>query len=95
MFKMLMLVCASSLSPADCQIDTAIDVIQGPETAGASACAFQGQTAVANTALPIRPGETYLKVQCTRTIADAPPPVAPSIRGSEIEVDAEGTAPLR
>ncbi|WP_186002914.1 hypothetical protein [Mycobacterium sp. KBS0706] len=79
MFKMLLLVCATALSPGDCQTDTAIDVIQGPVTASAAACAFQGQAEVANTALPIRPGETYLKVRCTRTIAAAHPHVAPEI----------------
>ncbi|WP_186002655.1 hypothetical protein [Mycobacterium sp. KBS0706] len=71
MFKMLLLVCATGVSPADCQIDTAIDVIQGPATASAAACAFQGQAQLADTALPIRPGETYLKVRCTREIAAA------------------------
>ena len=69
MFKMLLLICATGLSPADCRIDTAIDVIQGPATASAAACAFQGQAQLAHTALPIRPGETYLKVRCTREAA--------------------------
>ena len=79
MFKMLLLVCATGLSPADCQIDTAIDVIQGPATASASACAFQGQAQVADTALPIRPGETYLKVQCRRAIAETPRHIEPDV----------------
>ena len=66
MFKMLLLVCATNVSPAQCGIDTAIDIIHGPATHSAAACAFQGQAQVAATALPIRPGETYLKVRCTR-----------------------------
>lgn len=80
MFKMLLLICATGVSPADCQIETAIDVIQGPETASAAACAFQGQAQLAPTALPIRPGETYLKVRCTHRAApgeirrQVPPP---------------------
>jgi hypothetical protein len=81
MFKMLLLVCATGLSPADCQIDTAIDVIQGPATASAAACAFQGQAQLADTALPIRPGEAYLKVRCEHRIVAAPqikPDVAPA-----------------
>ncbi|MGK9168075.1 hypothetical protein KXR53_17330 [Inquilinus limosus] len=77
MFKMLLLVCATSLSPADCQIDTAIDVIHGPETASAAACAFQGQAQIAHTALPIQPGETYLKVRCTQ--AAAPDTARPAV----------------
>ncbi|WP_342237023.1 hypothetical protein [Inquilinus sp. OTU3971] len=71
MFKMLLLICATGVSPGDCQIDTAIDVIQGPVTASAAACAFQGQAQLADTALPIRPGETYLKVRCAREAAAA------------------------
>lgn len=69
MFKMLLLICATGVSPADCQIETAIDVIQGPETTSAAACAFQGQAQLADTALPIRPGETYLKVRCRHEAA--------------------------
>ena len=69
MFKMLLLICATGVSPADCQIETAIDVIHGPATASAATCAFQGQAQLAHTALPIRPGETYLKVRCTHEAA--------------------------
>lgn len=71
MFKMLLLICATGVSPADCQTETAIDIIQGPTTASAAACAFQGQAELAGTALPIRPGETYLKVRCTHEIEAA------------------------
>jgi hypothetical protein len=39
MFKMLLLVCASNVPPAQCGIDTAIDVIQGPAMQSAAACA--------------------------------------------------------
>lgn len=76
MFKMLLLVCATNVSPVQCGIDTAIDVIQGPATQSAAACAFQGQALVADTALPIRPGESYLKVRCTRERPETPPQIA-------------------
>ncbi|MGO4724668.1 MULTISPECIES: hypothetical protein [unclassified Inquilinus] len=87
---MLLLVCATSLSPADCEIDTAIDVIQGPATASPSACAFQGQAQVADTALPIRPGETYLKVRCIRMVAEALQRIAPEavVPGEEVAASA-------
>ena len=78
MFKMLLLICTTGVSPADCQIETAIDVIQGPTTASAAACAFQGQAQLADTALPIRSGETYLKVRCTHEIAAKPGGIQPS-----------------
>lgn len=73
MFKMLLLVCATHVSPAQCEIDRAIDIIWGPVTQSAAACAFQGQALVAATALPIRPGETYLKVHCTRVLPEPRP----------------------
>ncbi len=82
MFKMLLLICATGLSPVDCQTETAIDVIQGPTTASAAACAFQGQAQLADTALPIRPGETYLKVRCRREVAAAPGITGPGAAGS-------------
>jgi hypothetical protein len=76
MFKMLLLVCATDVSPAQCGIDTAIDIIQGPAAQSAAACAFQGQVQVAATVLPIRPGETYLKVRCTRERPETAPQIA-------------------
>jgi len=76
MFKMLLLVCATHVSPAQCGIDTAIDIIWGPPTQSAAACAFQGQALVAGTALPIRPGKTYLKVRCTRERPERTPQIA-------------------
>jgi hypothetical protein len=83
MFKMLLLICATGVSPADCQIETAIDVIHGPATASAAACAFQGQAQLADTALPIRPGETYLKVRCSHEIATAPGDTRPETPPAE------------
>ena len=68
MFKVLILVCSINITPADCQMDTAVDVISGPEAANQSVCGLYGQAYIADTALgaALRDDE-YVKVKCTRT----------------------------
>ena len=68
MFKVLILVCSINTTPADCQMDTAVDVISGPEAANQSMCGLYGQAYIADTALgaALRDDE-YVKVKCTRT----------------------------
>ena len=68
MFKVLILVCSINTTPADCQMDTAVDVISGPEAANPSVCGLYGQAYIADTALgaALRDDE-YVKVKCTRT----------------------------
>jgi hypothetical protein len=51
MMKALILICATSAPRGDCSIDTALDVIQGPETASLAHCGFVGQAYIADTAL--------------------------------------------
>jgi hypothetical protein len=64
MLKMLILICSSSVSPAECGVDTASDVIHGPNVAGIMACGLGGQVMVAETAgIGRHPGD-YLKVAC-------------------------------
>jgi len=66
-FKILILVCSINLAPADCQTNTALDVISGPEAANQSVCGLYGQAYIADTALgtALRSDE-YVKVKCTR-----------------------------
>ena len=68
MFQVLILVCSINLSPADCQTDTAVDVISGPEAGNQSVCGLYGEAYIADTALGsgLRSDE-YVKVKCTRT----------------------------
>ena len=67
MFKVLILVCSVNLAPADCQTDTALDAINGPESAKQSASGLYGQAYIADTALGTRlPDNEYVKVKCTR-----------------------------
>jgi hypothetical protein len=68
MFKIVILICSLNVAPADCQINTAIDVIDGPEAASQSICGMHGQAYVADTALGIRKhDDEYVKVRCTHT----------------------------
>jgi hypothetical protein len=69
-FKVLILVCSINTTPADCQTDTAVDVISGPEAANQSVCGLYGQAYIADTALgtALRADE-YVKVKCTHTEA--------------------------
>ena len=67
MFKVMILVCSINLSPADCQMDNAIDVINGPDAQNEMMCGFYGQAYVADTALTGQRSDEYVKVKCTRT----------------------------
>ena len=66
MFEILILVCASSLSAPDCQMNTALDVIHGPSAASVIACGVQGQAYIAETSLVGRLDGAYLKIRCDR-----------------------------
>jgi len=66
MFKMLILVCSVGLAPADCRIDNAVAVIDGPDAANEVVCGLYGQAYLAQTAIAGRPGE-YVKIKCTRS----------------------------
>ena len=67
-FAMMILVCAAGMRPADCQLNSAVDVIAGPEAPNEIMCALHGQAYFAESALGVglRQGE-YVKVLCTRT----------------------------
>jgi hypothetical protein len=63
----VILVCSASLGRPDCQLNTALDVIRGPNVTNEMMCAFMGQTTIAATAIVPREGEEYLKIMCVRT----------------------------
>ena len=68
MFQILILICSVSLSPADCQANSAVDVIQGPEAASVEMCGLHGQAYLAEIAMGTRHrDDEYVKVKCTRT----------------------------
>ena len=68
MFKVILLICASSLNHGECQIETAQAVLYGPDATNEVSCGLQSQAYLASTALgrDLREGE-YLKITCKRT----------------------------
>jgi len=67
-FKVLILVCSIQLTPPDCQSNTAISVISGPEAANQSVCGLYGQAYIADTAIGIGlRDDEYVKIKCTRS----------------------------
>jgi hypothetical protein len=66
MYSILVLICSTSLSHADCQVKTAVDVIRGPTVDNPMMCAFNAQTMIARTDLVQDDGSEYVKVVCTR-----------------------------
>lgn len=67
MFQVLVLVCSIGIAPVDCQTDTAIRTIRGPEAGNEVQCGLYGQAYFAeNGQYELGDGE-YLKVMCTRT----------------------------
>jgi hypothetical protein len=59
MFQILILICALDISQANCQVDTALDVIRGPQVANELMCGFHGQAFLAATTLAPRSGREY------------------------------------
>lgn len=66
MFQVLILVCSVNLAPADCQIETALDLINGPPVANEVMCGLHGQAYIAQTSLSPRSAGEYVKVKCMR-----------------------------
>ena len=66
MFKVLILVCPVTLSPNECRADTAVAVIDGPESPNEAMCGLHGQAYIADTAIAARHKDEYVKVTCSR-----------------------------
>jgi hypothetical protein len=61
----LILICATALPPRDCTTDTAIDVVQGPDSDSIFSCGFSSQAMIAQSALNQNLGKSsYLKIVC-------------------------------
>lgn len=69
MFKVLVLICAASVPRSECQIWSALNVYEGPETRNEVACGFQTQAFLAQASFerPVREDE-YVKIMCRRTV---------------------------
>jgi hypothetical protein len=64
MFQILILVCSVGIAPADCQPETAVDVIKGPSAASEMTCGLHGQAYIAQTSLRPRSAGEYVKIKC-------------------------------
>jgi hypothetical protein len=66
LLRTLILICALATPRHDCSIDTAVDVIQGPEAASLVECGLHGQADIAAGAMAgFLDEEHYLKIICT------------------------------
>ena len=67
MFKAVLLVCAVSVRAADCQEQTALHVLAGPDCGNEIACVMQAQAYLASTEIGRSVQEVgYLKVKVVR-----------------------------
>jgi hypothetical protein len=67
MYSILILICSTALSHADCQAKSALDVVRGPTVDNPMMCALNAQTMIARTDLVQGDGAQYMKVVCTRS----------------------------
>ena len=67
MLKVVLLVCATAVQPPDCQEDTALHVLLGPDCKNEISCAMQAQAFLASTEIGRSLKDVgYLKVKIIR-----------------------------
>jgi hypothetical protein len=71
MLQIMILVCSVNVPPADCQFETALDVISGPQVVSAISCGLQGQALIAETSIARRGPDEYMKIKCSRVLKTA------------------------
>lgn len=86
MMQTVLLICALATPQADCGLQTADTVVQGPEAASLVECGLHGQAYIAGGALAgyVDDGH-YLKVSCTpspRLRAAGPQPFANAVQAA-------------
>lgn len=70
MLKVILLICAASIAPGDCQPETATYLLNGPDATNEVSCGMQSQAYLAQTWIGRSLAEDeYLKIVCLR---DAP-----------------------
>jgi len=67
MYSIVILICSTALSHADCQPKSAIDVVRGPIVDNPIMCGFDAQAMIARTDLVQSDGAEYVKIVCTRS----------------------------
>jgi hypothetical protein len=63
-YSIVILICSTALSHADCRPDTGLDLVRGPQVDNAVMCAMNAETMVARTDLLRPEGSQYMKVVC-------------------------------
>jgi hypothetical protein len=63
-YSIVILICSIALSHAECQPNTALDVVRGPKVDNAVMCAMNSQTMMASTDLVQGDRGQYMKVVC-------------------------------
>ena len=64
MFKVLILICASTIEHAACTPATATDVVRGPMAHTVNQCIQESQATIAQTSLKPEEGKQYMKIVC-------------------------------
>ena len=64
MYSIVILICSTALSHADCETKTALDVVRGPTVDNAMLCALNAQTMIARTDLVQGDRSEFMKVVC-------------------------------
>lgn len=64
MIKVFLLICPMAMSHAQCDQDTALNVVRAMTVPNEQQCMFLGQSMIATSALIPDPKSQYLKVQC-------------------------------
>jgi hypothetical protein len=71
MFKVILLVCATSIARGDCQPDTALYLLNGPDASNEVSCGMQSQAYLAQTWIGQSMAEDeYLKIVCRRAVPE-------------------------
>lgn len=63
-YSIVILICSLTLSHADCQPNTALDVVRGPPVDNPAMCSFNAQAMLASTDLLRLDQGQYMKVVC-------------------------------
>jgi len=67
MYSLVILICSTALSHADCQPKSAVDLVRGPIVDNPMMCGFDAQAMIARTDLVLFDGTEYVKVVCARS----------------------------
>ncbi len=68
MYKVLLLICSVGLHQSDCTVDTALDVVRGPDAIDLASCGLQSQAYLAGIATGRRLSDgEYPKIVCQRS----------------------------